>query len=241
MTRTVVISQPTYLPWAGYFRIMKEADVYVFLDNVQFETRSWQSRNRIKSVDKFIWLSIPTHHKSQSRIVDVEIDNSKTWKRQHLNAIKISYGKATFFNEYFPWFKQVFDSNWTNLATLNIYLIKYLAKQFGLCPVFVRASKLGLEGKRTNLLLDICKMFAADRYVSSIGAKDYMEKDGAKAAFEQEGIKVEFLQVNDFEYQQMYGKFIPELSVIDLLFNCGPESSKLLFNPDIAVFSELER
>jgi hypothetical protein len=218
---------------------MKEADVYVFLDNVQFEQRSWQSRNRIKSVDKFIWLSIPTHHESQSRINDVEIDNSKAWKRQHLNAIKTSYGKAPFFREYYPWLETVFQSNWTDLASLNIYLIKKMASILGISPVFVQASKLGLEGRRTNLLLEICKMFGADRYVSSIGAKDYMEADGAKTVFGKECIKVDFLKVKQFEYPQLFGSFISELSVIDLLFNCGPDSAKILFDQDVAIFESL--
>ena len=239
--RTIVISQPTYLPWTGYFRIMKEADVYVFLDNVQFEQRSWQSRNRIKSAEKFAWLTIPTHHDSQSKISDVEIDNSKAWKRQHLNAIKTSYGKAPYFANYSSFFKSLYEMNWTELPLLNIYLIKYFATQLGLSPIFVRASKLGLEGKRTTLLLDICKMFGADRYVSSIGAKNYMEADGAKQIFEKEGIKVEFLEVSHFSYPQLFGEFIPELSIVDLLFNCGPNSSKILFDNDTAVFSELDR
>lgn len=237
--RTVVISQPTYLPWTGYFRIMKEADVYVFLDNVQFERRSWQSRNRIKSVNNFIWLSIPTHHDGQRRITEVEIDNSKDWRRQHLHAIQTSYGKAPFFKEYYPWFKTVFESNWDDLASLNIYLIKQIASILGISPVFVRGSKLGIDAKRTNLLLDICKLFGADRYVSSIGAKSYMEEDGAKALFDSEGIKVEFLQIKSFEYPQLFGGFIPELSIVDLLFNCGPNSTKILFDKDIAIFSSM--
>lgn len=220
---------------------MKEADVYVFLDNVQFEQRSWQSRNRIKSVEKFVWLTVPTHSESQSRISDVEIDNSKPWKRQHFNAIKTSYGKAPYFSNYCSFFKSVYESNWTELALLNIYLIKYFAVQLGLSPVFVRASKLGVEGKRTTLLLDICKMFGADRYVSSIGAKNYMEQDCAKSVFEKEGIKVEFLQVKNVNYPQLFGEFIEELSIIDLLFNCGPDSSNILFQEDTAIFSGLDK
>jgi hypothetical protein len=239
--RTVIISQPTYLPWMGYFQIMKEADVYVFLDNVQFEQRSWQSRNRIKSVEKFVWLSIPTHHNNQSRINEVEIDNSKPWNRQHLNAIKTSYGKARYFNDYSSFFKSVYELKWTNLELLNIHLIKYFASQLGLSPLFVKASKLGLEGKRTSLLLDICKMFGADRYVSSIGAKDYMEADGAKEIFMNEGIKVEFMKIKLFKYPQLFGEFIPELSVIDLLLNCGPAFSKRLFDKNPAIFSGLDK
>ncbi|MFX1536947.1 MAG: WbqC family protein [Promethearchaeota archaeon] len=237
--RTVVISQPTYLPWLGYFRIMKEADVYVFLDNVQFERRSWQSRNRIKTPTKCIWLTVPTHHGLQYKISDVEIDNSKPWKRQHWNAIQTSYGKAPYFNNYSSFFKSVYERNWVKLTSLNIQIVRYLASQLGLFPVFVQASKLGLEGKRTRLLLDICKLFEADRYVTSVGAKEYMEKDGAREIFQEGGIKVEFLRFNNPTYRQLFGEFIPDLSFIDCLFNCGPNSSKILFGEGSATFKSL--
>jgi hypothetical protein len=237
--RTVVISQPTYLPWPGYFRIMKEADVYVFFDNVQFEPRSWQCRNKIKSSQKSIWLSVPTHHGGKPTISDVGIDNSKEWRRQHWRAIKTCYGKAPYFREYSSFLKSVYERNWTMLVSLNIHIIKYLASQLALSPVFVQASKLGVEGKRTKLLLDICRTFRADRYVSSVGAKEYMEKDGAKESFEREGIKVEFLQFNHLAYPQLFGDFTPDVSFVDCLFNCGPDSSKIVFDEKSAVFRYL--
>ena len=239
--RTVVISQPTYLPWWGYFRIMKEADVYVFMDNVQFEPRSWQCRNHIKSTSKAIWLTVPTHHKGQCKISDVEIDNSKPWQRQHWNAIRTSYGKTPYFKDYSCFFKRVYERKWVKLASLNIHIIKYLASQLSVFPVFVQASKLGLEGKRTQLLLDICKLFKADRYVSSIGAKEYMEADGAKATFEKEGIRVEFMQFAHPVYQQLSGIAVPELSFIDCIFNFGPSSSRILCNKELTSFTPLSR
>ncbi len=235
----MVISQPTYLPWSGYFRIMKEADVYVFLDNVQFESRSWQCRNRIKSPQKPIWLSVPTHHGGEPKIRDVEIDNSKEWRKQHWRAIKTCYGKAPYFREFSPFFESVYDRNWSMLVSLNIHIIKHLASQLGLSPVFVQASKLDIEGKRTNLLLDICRIFRAERYVSSIGAKEYMEKDGAKEFFEREGIRIEFLKFNHLIYRQLFGNFTPEMSFVDCLFNCGRDSSKIVFDEKSALFQPL--
>ncbi len=219
---------------------MKEADVYVFLDNVQFEPRSWQCRNRIKSPSKPIWLTVPTHHEGQLKISDVEIDNSKTWERQHCNAIKTSYGKAPFFKQYSPFFESVYDRKWTKLTSLNIHMIRHFASLLGLSPVFVQASKLGLEKKRTSLLLEICKFFAADRYVSSIGAKEYMEEDGAKEIFSKEGIKVEFLQFNHLEYPQLHGGFVSGLSFIDCLLNCGPNSAKIIFGENSTTFVSLD-
>jgi hypothetical protein len=238
---TVVISQPTYLPWAGYFRIMQEADVFVFLDSVQFEDRSWQCRNRLKSPSGSSWLTVPIRHKGNLAICDTEIDNSKPWCKQHWNAINVYYGKAKFFDLYAPSFKTFYSAEWSKIALLNINFTKFLAGQLGISPIFVRSSRLGLTGKRTNLLLEICKKFDADRYVSSIGAKNYMEADGAKAIFEDEGIEVEFLTANLPKYPQLFGEFIPDLSVVDLLFNCGPDAAKFLSAENTAILSKLDR
>lgn len=236
-----MISQPTYLPWLGYFRIMKEADVYVILDNVQFEPRSWQCRNRIKSPGKLLWLSVPTRREGmQSRICDVEIDNSKPWRRQHWASILTSYKRSPYFSEYSSFFSSVYERSWNRIGSLNMHIIKYLASQLGLRTTFVQASKLELEGKRTNLLLEICKLFGADRYVSSIGAKEYMKADGAKALFENAGIKIEFLEFKHLPYKQRFGDFVPELSFIDCLFNCGPESSSVVFNEESATFQSID-
>ena len=228
--KTVVISQPTYLPWLGYFRLMKEADTYVFLDNVQFARRSWQCRNRIKSPTKWIWLTIPTFHKGLSLIKDVEIDNSKPWARQHRKALQLCYGKAPYFAVHFPFFKSVYKKTWQTLVDLNIKIIEYLASQLQLSPVYIRSSQLNIEGKRTDLLLDICRTLNADRYVSSIGAEEYMMEDDAIPLFRDEGITVDFLEYKHPKYPQLFGAFVPGLSTVDCLFNCGPDSSKIISN-----------
>ena len=228
---TVVISQPMYLPPASYFRIMREADVFVFLDSVQFEPRSWQCRNRVKSPNRTSWLSVPVKPENNLAICDTEIDNSKPWRKQHWHAINAYYGKAKFFNLYAPFFKAFYSAEWNKIALLNINFTEYLAEQLGISPIFVRASRLGLTGKRTKMLLEICKMFDADRYVSSIGSKNYMEENGAESLFEKEGINVEYVQVNLPRYPQLFGEFISELSVVDLLFNCGPDASKIIAAP----------
>lgn len=226
--RTAVISQPTYLPWLGYFRIMKEADIYVFLDNVQFEKRSWQCRNRIKSVNKWIWVTVPTRSKQGTLLKDVEIDNTKPWQRQHWNAIRTCYGKAPYFGLYAPFFKSVYNTEWTKLDSLNIYIIKYLASQLGLSPSFLRSSDLGVKGTRTDLLLNICTVLGADRYVTTVGSKEYMQEDGAEKLFER-CIKLEFFEYNHPVYPQLFEDFIPFLTVVDCLFNCGPKSAEVIF------------
>jgi len=235
--KTVVISQPTYLPWLGYFRVMKEADTYVFLDRVQYEKRSWQCRNQIKSPENRQWLTVPTCHKTWLSLEDVRLDNSKQWKRQHLSALRTCYGKAPFFGTYFPFFKSLYEKRWVKLASLNCFTIEFLAAQLGLSPVFLRSSQLRAEGKRTKLLLNICKRLKATRYVSSIGAKEYMRNDGAEELFRREGIDVEFLEYKHPEYPQLFGKFISNQSIVDCLFNCGPKSADIAFGEETATFS----
>ena len=230
--RTIVVSQPTYLPWLGYFRIMKEADVFVFLDSVQFERRSWQCRNRIKSVKKWIWQTVPTHSKHGTFIKDVEIDNTKPWQRQHWNALRTCYGKAPYFDLYAPFFRSVYEAKWTKLASLNIYIIKYLLSQLGLSPSFLKSSDLKAKGAKTSLLLDICTMLDADRYVSTIGSKEYMQKDEAEKLFKDRGITLEFFEYKHPVYPQLFGDFVPYLSVVDCLFNCGPKSAEIIFGEE---------
>jgi hypothetical protein len=170
----------------------------------------------------------------------VEIDDSKSWRKQHWNAIRMSYKRAPYFSDHSSFFCSVYERSWLKIASLNIHIIKYLASQLDLRTTFVQASKLGLEGKRTDLLLEICKIFGAERYVSSIGAREYMRKDGAKEIFQTAGVKVEFLKFNNTPYRQLFGEFVPELSFVDCLFNCGPESAKILFDEKSVVFQSID-
>jgi hypothetical protein len=235
--KTVVISQPTFLPWIGYFRIMKEADIFVFLDSVQFERQSWQCRNRVKTANGWMWLTVPISHESNFLpIKDVEIDNSSPWTRKHWNSIKTYYGKAEYFGIYSHFFETLYKKHWTFLSELNIYIIKYLANQLGLSSTLVRSSELDVSGKRSDLVLNICKLLSADRYVSSIGAMDYMRADNAAQLFKTANIKVEFLDYASPVYPQLFGDFQPKLSFIDCLFNCGPGSPEIVFDDKLVNF-----
>ncbi len=229
--KTVVISQPTYLPWPGYFRLIKEADVFVFLDTVQFERQSWQSRNRIKTPTNWKWLTVPVKHESLFQpIKDVKIDNDKPWQKNHWNSLDSAYRKAPYFRLYAPLFKSVFEKDWQNLSELNISVIRELSSQLNLAPVFLKSSELNITGTRTERLINICRKLDANRYVSSIGAAEYIKQDGGKQLFEAEGIELTFLEYKQPVYPQLFGEYIPGLSFVDLLFNCGPTSSEVLFD-----------
>ena len=227
------------MPWIGYFYLIKQADVYVLLDHVQYQKNSWQSRNRIKGPKGPMWLTVPTHHKDFPTIKDVKVDNTQKWPKKHWLALKTCYCKAPYFNVYSPFFESVYSSEWTLLADLDIHMIKYLSAQLGLSPVFVRSSELNLGGKRSEMVLNICKELKAERYLASVGAEEYMVEDNAGKLFGNEGISVEFLEYMPSAYPQLFGEYVPNLSTIDLLFNCGPLDSKRLFEQGTAKYHPL--
>ena len=221
---------------------MKEADIYVFADHVQFESRSWQCRNRIKAPGKCRWLTVPVMHSSLfGQIKDVKIANDHPWRCKHWNTLNSCYAKAPYFGIYSNFFKSLYEELWTSLSELNIKIITYLASQLGLFPKFLRSSELETEGKRSHLAMNICKSLGADRYVSSIGAWEYMKEEHAEDLFEKEGIKLEFLKYSTPNYPQLFGDFIPDLSIVDCLFNCGNTASEIILQKGPATFLSLRQ
>jgi hypothetical protein len=219
---------------------MKEADFYVFADHVQFESGSWQCRNRIKTSIGWKWLTVPVCHQGLfGPIREVQINNDTPWAKKHFNVLSSYYGKTPYFEAYSDFFKTTYKQKWTLLSDLTIHITKFLGAQLGLSPTFLRSSDLATQGRRSHLALSICKLLNADRYLSSIGAKEYMRQEHADELFEKEGIQLEFLEYSTPEYPQMFSGFIKNLSFIDCLFNCGPESSKTVFNEKSAFTSSL--
>jgi len=215
--KTAAILQPHYLPYCGFFKLISLCDIFVFLDNVQFEKRSWQSRNRIKTPYGFRWLSVPVIKNHREIIKDVKICNSIKWQEEHWKAILCSYSRAEYFNKYKEFFEGIYSKKWENLADLDIAIIEFIAKELGLTATFVRASELGVSGKRSELLANICKKVGADNYYSNIGSKVYMDKE--KNFFDDAGIKVHYMEYEHPTYNQLFGDFISHLSAIDALFN----------------------
>ncbi len=221
----ISIHQPQYLPWLGYFEKIDRSDTFVFLDNVQFKKNEWQNRNKIKTAEGWQWLTVPVLHNFGQRIHEVKINNTVQWKRKHLSALLTNYSKAPFFSDYFEFFKSIFAAEWEFLTDFNIHVTRYLTEVLGLSgKQFVKASEFELRKGNTNRLIDICKKMGGDVYLSG--------KDGAKyldlSKFEEEKIDVIFQEYKHPMYSQLYGEFEPFLSVLDLLFNCGPDSLLIL-------------
>lgn len=223
---TAVILQPHYLPYSGFFKLIDKADIFVFFDNVKFEPSSWQNRNKIKTPQGPMWLNVPIIKAFGQLIKDVKINNSINWQEKNWKAIIRNYSRAKFFNDYKDFFEKLYSKKWENLSDMNIYIIKYLTKELGLNTKFVKASELNISGKRSELLVNICKKIGANHYYSNIGSKEYMDKE--MNFFNDAGISVEYMEYKHPTYAQSFGKFIPYMSVIDLLFNNGKESKNII-------------
>ncbi len=221
----VSIHQPQYLPWLGYFDKIVRSDAFVFLDNVQFKKNEWQNRNKIKTSDGWQWLSVPVIHRFTQKISEVEINNTVQWSRKHLNALVTHYSRAPFFKDYIDFFERTYAQEWKYLADINVHMVKYLAEALGLTKKkLVLASELETREGSTERLIDICQKMGGDVYLSGKDGAKYMDVE----LFKQEGIQVVFQNYVHPRYDQLYGDFEPFLSVIDLLFNCGPESLSIL-------------
>lgn len=224
--------QPNYLPYAGFFEKMARADLFVIVDDVQFVKRGpfgWIHRNRIRSGDGWDWLTVPvlTKGKFEQTIRDTQINARLPWARKHWRTIEWNYRKAPHFERYAEGLKGVYDRSWTSLCELNLALIRVLMNQLGIDTPVRIASKEGIGGKSTDLVLDICRKTGADTYISGIHGKDYLSRE----AFEEEGVRLEFQEYDAPRYPQTGpGDFVPNLSVIDLIFNCGPDSLAVILD-----------
>jgi hypothetical protein len=226
MTR-VAIMQPTYLPWSGYFGLMQSVDVFVLLDSVQFARRSWQQRNQIKTANGAQWLSVPVLSKGKrdQLISEVELEKSSGFAAAHRRSIQNSYARTPHFKKYADTLLPLLDNRSPLLADLTIALILHLKAQLGIETRMLRSSELECNGAKADLLASLCKQIGASAYVSPPGSKAYLDESDA---FNANNVSVLYYAFKHPEYPQPFGEFLPYMSVIDMLFNCGEQSSALI-------------
>ena len=220
---SIAIMQPTYLPWIGYFGMFDRADIFVFLDTVQFARRSWQQRNRIKTANGPQMLTVPVHKKGarDQKIAEVQIDSESHFAEKHIRAIEHALSKAPYFKDYAADLFALLQTDNPNLAELNISLITWLSDALGISSRFLRSSAIEASGAKADLLANICEALGGEVYISAPGSREYIESSDA---FSTHGIKVAYHHYEHPVYPQLYGDFEPYLSTIDLLFNVGPQS-----------------
>ena len=226
---TIGILQPGYLPWLGFFEQMYRSDVFVVYDDVQYDKHGWRNRNKIKTSKGPLWLTVPVKvsFKNKLLINEVKISNKTNWRKKHLLSINQNYAKAPFYREYIGMFEDFFSRSWENLIDVDMHFIVKLAECLRMGQKrIVKSSELGLSGNRIGKLINICKYFNADIFYEGSSGRNYIDED----IFLKSRIKVEFQDYKHPVYNQLYADFLPNLSVVDLLFNHGRESLSILLN-----------
>jgi len=217
------ISQPTFLPWVGYFGLLDFVDEFVFLDDVQFNKRSWQQRNNIKINNQTFFLTVPviSKNKYNQKINEVLIDKKSNFIQDHKRCIEINYKKTNYFNVYADEIFKVYDISHDNLIDLNIDFIKVICNLLKIKFSLIKSSELKTKSSKENLILEICKIKKAKTYISNNESKIYLNNDNE---FKENLIELKYYKFMNFKYKQLGNNYIENLSIIDLLFNLGPNT-----------------
>jgi hypothetical protein len=222
------VHQPNYLPWLGYFHKIAQSDVFVLLDCVQYPRgQSVANRNKIKAAQGVQYLtvpvSIPKGRKGKVCYMEVETADMQ-WKARHLKSLQLNYGRAPYFKQYFDDLASLLAED-RSFVERNVALIRYFAQQLSIATPMIRLSEMALEpDRKSELIVNICCHLGANVYLSGQGARKYND-DGLFAAH---GVELVYQQFACPTYPQLHGSFVPNLSIVDLLFNCGPDSRSIL-------------
>ena len=221
------IHQPQYIPWIGYMNKIASADIFIFLDTVQFKKNEWQNRNRIKTAKGWQWMTVPVCYHYPEQISEIKINNTVRWGRKHWQTLITNYSQAPYFKIYADFFHDTYSRKWELLADLSVHITTFLADVWDLRTTIIKASQLEVRYENpTDRLVAICEKCGADIYLSGKDGPNYMNID----QFNQKNIKVLYQDFCSEVYPQIFEGFIPDLSSIDLLFNCGPEGKNIIEN-----------
>lgn len=226
----VVILQPSYIPWRGYFDQIFRVDLFVFCDDVQYDKRGWRNRNQIKTPKGKQWLTIPVYSRG-AQIENIPINQiriawDRPWNEQHLKALQHAYAKAPYFDHYLPLLESFYQRHDEFLADFTVDFSIALARELGNTQTrFMRSSEIpGITGKKTDLLIQILQAVGGTHYITGPLAKDYIEPE----KFDEAGITLEYMEYNYPEYPQLYPPFDTYVSILDLLFMTGPEAASYI-------------
>jgi hypothetical protein len=215
----VSISQPTLFSWIGYYNIIKNSEVFVFLDNVKFKKQCWQNRNKLKSCvpgnNTSFWINIPVKSPNSDILIkDIYIDNEIDWKTEHKKTFLNNYGKQY---EEIKFLQKIYEKDWEKLADFNIEFITECCKFLKIDTKLLKSSDMNCNGKKGDLVLDICKKFDTTEYLSAVASKDYLED--CRPKFDENNIRIVYHDYVDPVYNQKGETFLEKLSILDLLFN----------------------
>ena len=221
----VGIHQLHYLPWLRYFEKIARADVFVVLDDVQFNKNGWQNRNKIKTAAGAVVLTVPVHVRLGQGLDEVAVDNSKKWSKKHWRTIEQSYRKAPYFRDYAEALASIYDAEWDSLNALNRRMLELFLQMLGIATVIRYSSDLAVPGTGTERLVNLVHSVDGTEYYSGAHAlTEYLDPE----QFENADIGLSLQNWEAPSYPQLHGPFAPDLAIIDLLMNCGPRSLPVL-------------
>lgn len=228
MTRTVVIHQPDFLPWLGFFHRLLKADLYIVLDHVQFvsgTSRSWMHRDRIKTPAGPRWLSLSLQKAPLGTpIHDIRLVPDHAWREKNLNLLRENYRKAPYFDYLFPQLERLYRTNHARLVDMTLDAIDLICAAFDIRIERALSSEMSRTGSSNEMLADLLGQAGATHYLSGLGARDYFDS----APFDRAGVEVVWQEFKHPVYPQLHGPFVPMLSAVDMLFNCGADRSREL-------------
>jgi hypothetical protein len=221
---TLIGHQPEFLPWLGFFHKLTLGDMYMIVDNVQFKKKHFENRNRIRARDGALWLTVPvqTQGRFEQHINEVSIDNRSNWRHKILRSIELNYAQTPHFSTYWPFLSEQLGREREMLAPLNEELIKGCIDFLGIDVEIVKSSALGVEAHGTDLIVEMCKAVGAEVYVSGQSGREYLDE----AVVAANGIELVYQDFHHPQYRQVAEPFIPQMSVVDLLFNEGEKAGE---------------
>ena len=221
--KRVAILQSNYIPWKGYFDLIASVDEFILYDDVQFTKNDWRNRNRIKTPKGLEWLSIPVGQAIDRRIRDVELPDPR-WQEKHWKTLEANYGRAAHFDEVAAIFRPLYRARrHTHLSPLNRELIEAVCRYLGIRARISNSWDYDLAEGRIDRLVELCAQAGAAEYVTGPSARNYLDE----SAFAARGIKVTWFDYTGYsEYPQLWGEFSHEVTVLDLLFNCGRDAAR---------------
>lgn len=225
--KRVAILQSNYIPWKGYFDIIHDVDLFVFYDDVQYTKNDWRNRNQIKTPSGLLWLTVPAGSDLDRLICEVRLTEAH-WARKHWKSLQQFYSSAPHFKRYEEFFKDAYlGRRWDTLSELNQYLISTIARDhLGIRTTFADSRDYPVHGSKLGRLLDLVSKTGAGTYVSGPSAKDYINDQ----AFAEMGVELVYKSYDGYpEYPQRHPPFAHAVSIVDLLFNAGPEAPRYIW------------
>ena len=214
--------QLNYLPYPGLISKINFVDKFIYLTKIQFEKKSWQSRNKIINGDKELLLSVPIKRNDFLNIENIEINNETNWKKKHFKSIERNYKNSPFYQKYIIFFEDLFSQDWHKLSELNIYILNFIINELNIKTEIISDKNLKFTKKKSEFLIEMCDLTNSNTYISNLGSQRYVDLN----LFIKKKINHYFIDYNEFLYPQHTKKFIPNLTIFDMLFFCGSQKTE---------------